>query len=505
RVKRVTWLEIFYDLLVAAAFLQLGHGLSAGLSLLQFVACALPLWLTWTGFTFLQNRFDVADLLHRFLVFLQMAAIGVMGASVAHDALDTFCLAASTALFLIAAIYLRAYWAVPEARDYCALWGSAFALGAAAWLSAGYAGSEESFYAAGGVSMATMIVPLTPRARALGERYRIDFVHIGKRYALLTLIVLGQVFTDTVPMLATSEMGAEDLFEIGVLFSLLCAIWWIYFDDVAGAPLRPGPLKSTVWLYAHLPLLLGAVVLDVGVLKAASTAYGAPLSPEIRWMLSGSVALIFACVAAIDAVTERADATISDRARINTRWMSALVVLLLAPATSTVDSWVFLSLLLALTLSQVVFDLMFAPYSETNRDVLDDPEPVDVAATTSSRPESQRIVRKGTPAGLRRDLFFFLVEGSWGRVFVLFGFAFLLTNLLFAGLYMLEPGSIAGAEVGSFGDAFSFSVQTMSTIGFGGMTPGTPYGDLLVALEAGVTMIGIAIITGFVVAKATRP
>ncbi len=98
-----------------------------------------------------------------------------------------------------------------------------------------------------------------------------------------------------------------------------------------------------------------------------------------------------------------------------------------------------------------------------------------------------------------------MIEGSWTRVFALFAVAFVIVNVFFAGLYVLEPGGIEGAHEDGFTAAFFFSVQTMSTIGFGGMTPATPYADAIVSVEAALSMIGVAIVTGFMVAKATRP
>src|SRR5204863_5124610 len=57
----------------------------------------------------------------------------------------------------------------------------------------------------------------------------------------------------------------------------------------------------------------------------------------------------------------------------------------------------------------------------------------------------------------------------------------------------------------SFADAFYFSVQTFSTIGFGVLTPATPYGNLVVTAEAAVGLLGAALATGLMFAKATRP
>src|SRR5262245_29001972 len=77
--KRATWLELFYDLIFVAAFIQLGNGLSErvnALGFINFFGAFLPLWMVWTGFTFFNNRFTIDDFVHRLQVFLQMLAVG---------------------------------------------------------------------------------------------------------------------------------------------------------------------------------------------------------------------------------------------------------------------------------------------------------------------------------------------------------------------------------------------------------------------------------------------
>lgn len=106
-------------------------------------------------------------------------------------------------------------------------------------------------------------------------------------------------------------------------------------------------------------------------------------------------------------------------------------------------------------------------------------------------------------AVLSRDFFFYFVDGSWRRIVGFFCLSFLLVNILFAGLFLCDAGAIEGSS-GGFVDAFSFSVQTMSGIGYGALSPGTTYANVLVAIEAVVSMLGVAMATGFVVAKATR-
>jgi len=81
----------------------------------------------------------------------------------------------------------------------------------------------------------------------------------------------------------------------------------------------------------------------------------------------------------------------------------------------------------------------------------------------------------------------------------------LLTNALFAGLYMLGGDCIQGAQPGAFWPCFFFSVQTLSTIGYGAMSPLTPYAHALVTVEALMGMLITALTTGLVFAKFAIP
>jgi inward rectifier potassium channel len=104
-----------------------------------------------------------------------------------------------------------------------------------------------------------------------------------------------------------------------------------------------------------------------------------------------------------------------------------------------------------------------------------------------------------------QDLYHSVLTCSWGAYFGGFAVAFLVANAIFAVLYTLAPGCIANAAHGSFYDAFFFSVQTMATIGYGAMSPATPYGHVVVTLEAVVGMLGVAMVTGLTFAKFSRP
>jgi inward rectifier potassium channel len=78
-------------------------------------------------------------------------------------------------------------------------------------------------------------------------------------------------------------------------------------------------------------------------------------------------------------------------------------------------------------------------------------------------------------------------------------------NVAFALGYLSIGDGIEEARPGSFSDAFFFSVQTMATIGYGKMAPRGLAANLLVTLEALVGLLGLALVTGLVFAKFSRP
>ena len=87
------------------------------------------------------------------------------------------------------------------------------------------------------------------------------------------------------------------------------------------------------------------------------------------------------------------------------------------------------------------------------------------------------------------DIYHYLMEASWARLFLIIAALYLSTNAIFATLYVVCGDSIVGAEKGSFLDAFFFSVQTLSTVGYGVMSPKGLLGSTLVTFEAFVGLL----------------
>ena len=132
--------------------------------------------------------------------------------------------------------------------------------------------------------------------------------------------------------------------------------------------------------------------------------------------------------------------------------------------------------------------------------------------TEESRDAGGRIDREGRFTldrhGLRPrigDLYHRFLVVRWRWWFLIVGAVYVVLNTLFALGYLTVPGSLLGAREGHFGDAFAFSVQTFSTIGYGAISPSGSWASFLVTLEALVGLIFQALVTGLAFAKFARP
>ena len=127
-----------------------------------------------------------------------------------------------------------------------------------------------------------------------------------------------------------------------------------------------------------------------------------------------------------------------------------------------------------------------------------------------NRDGSFNVERKGLNFFTSLSLYHFLLDISWTKFFSLAAFGYLLMNFFFAYIYLLlGNNAISGIEGSSFlelfANSFFFSVQTSSTIGFGHLSPGNLISNIIVTVESFVGLLGVAVITGLLFARFSKP
>ena len=113
--RKVTWLELFFDLAFVAAVAQVGTPLATDYSvagLLRYGFLFLLIWWAWNGRSTFSTRFDTDDVVQRVLTLVRIFVVAVMAVN-AKDALDSrsstgFAAAYAVMRFLLVAQSVRA-------------------------------------------------------------------------------------------------------------------------------------------------------------------------------------------------------------------------------------------------------------------------------------------------------------------------------------------------------------------------------------------------------------
>src|ERR1700683_4070019 len=110
-----------------------------------------------------------------------------------------------------------------------------------------------------------------------------------------------------------------------------------------------------------------------------------------------------------------------------------------------------------------------------------------------------------------------LGTGFWGALYhrsltihwpVFFGVAaaiFVTLNAVFAFFYWLGDRPIANVSDDLPLSLFYFSIETLATVGYGDMHPQTDYGHLIATIEIFTGMCLLAVMTGLIFARFSRP
>ena len=117
----------------------------------------------------------------------------------------------------------------------------------------------------------------------------------------------------------------------------------------------------------------------------------------------------------------------------------------------------------------------------------------------------RRIIAEGLERNVWTDLYFNAMTMSWPAFVATLAVTFVALNFVFALIYDLGDAPIANAREHSLSDLFFFSVETTSTVGYGDMHPQTLYGHVIATGENFTGLLLLAMMTGLVFARFSRP
>jgi low temperature requirement protein LtrA len=279
---RVTFVELFFDLVFVFAVTQLSHGLLAHLTplgALQTAVLMLAVWWAWIDNAWITNWLDPERAPVRVLLFVLML-LGLFVAAAIPKAFEeraaAFALAYG-ALEIIPKPFML--WALRRHdrgnyRNFLRItvWRAA---GAACWVAGGFVPAESRlavWVVALAIDTASPILGfwVPGLGRSTTADWTVEGGHMAERCGLFVIIALGESILITGATFADLTWDAVTVATFANCFIGSVAMWVIYFNigaerssRAAAASDDPGRLARSGYTYMHIPIVAGIIVAAV--------------------------------------------------------------------------------------------------------------------------------------------------------------------------------------------------------------------------------------------------
>ncbi|HWU13909.1 MAG TPA: low temperature requirement protein A [Caulobacter sp.] len=278
---RVTYVELFFDLVFVFAVTQLSHGLMAHPNLLGVVETGLLLmavWWAWIFTAWVTNWLDPERAPVRIMLFAVMVVGMVMTMSIPKAFGDRGLPFALAFVTIQLGRSLFTAWAMRghpfQSRNFIRI-SAWFAASGLLWIAGGLAEGGARLALWGGALALEYVSPAlgfwTPgMGRARAEEWDVEGGHLAERCALFTIIALGESILVMGATTATLAWTPVVIAAFLASFAGSLAMWWIYFSFTAEAASEaishakdPGRLAREAYTYIHLLPIAGVIVTAV--------------------------------------------------------------------------------------------------------------------------------------------------------------------------------------------------------------------------------------------------
>jgi low temperature requirement protein LtrA len=304
--NRVTFVELFFDLVFVFAITQISHTLLAhftALGVLQVTILMFAVWWVWVFMSWVTNWLDPEQTPVRLMLFAMMIA-GLLLSTSIPKAFDSRGLAFALAyVFMQVGRSIYFIFAVPKSesghrRNFLriAIWLS---VSGVLWIAGGLADPTTRT----GLWLVALVIEycgpaMRFRTPGLGastiQDWTVEGGHLAERCALFIIIALGESIVVTGATFSEAPWTAPAIaaFIVALLGSI--AMWWVYFhlgaeagsEHIAQAE-DSGRLARLAYTYLHLPIVAGIVVSAVGDELLLAHPMGHSGAKEMLSMIGG--------------------------------------------------------------------------------------------------------------------------------------------------------------------------------------------------------------------------
>ncbi|MFJ3792056.1 low temperature requirement protein A [Kitasatospora sp. NPDC090091] len=339
--KRVTWAELYFDLVFVFAITQVSgllhhHHDVAGVA--RALVVFVPVYWCWVGTTVQANIRDVDTPKGR----IGILAVGLAGlfmalaVPAAYEGRGLLLGAgywAARVVLLLVLIRIPGVWRGP--------YGVGVLVSGPLLLAGGLLpeGPRTALWAL--AAACDLSAPLIFRSRLARVAYHPS--HMPERFALFLLVALGESIVGIGATAAKAHLDAVELAAVAAAFTISCGLWWQYFVYAADAMRHAVTVADSrrdmirrIFQYGHLALVAAVIAVAVG--------FGETVADPRQSLGAGSVALLYGGCG-VYLLTFGYTRWMMFRAMSTTRIVAAAVVLALVPVMVRLPAIVVLAVL----------------------------------------------------------------------------------------------------------------------------------------------------------------
>ncbi|MFF0412236.1 low temperature requirement protein A [Kitasatospora sp. NPDC004745] len=288
--KRVTWAELYFDLVFVFAITQVSgllHHHHDGAGLVRALVVFVPVYWCWVGTTVQANIRDVDNPRDRLgILAVGLAglfmALAVPGAYGGRGVLLGLGYWLARVVLLLLLIRVPGVWRGP--------YGAGVLVSGPLLVLGGLLpdGPRLGLWAA--AAFCDLAAPLVFRRRLAAVAYHPS--HMPERFALFLLVALGESIVGIGGTAAGARLDAAELVAVAAAFTISAGLWWQYFVYAADAMRHAVEVADSrrdvirrIFQYGHLALVAGVIGVAVG--------FGETVADPWRALGPGAVALLY--------------------------------------------------------------------------------------------------------------------------------------------------------------------------------------------------------------------
>ncbi|MEZ4662638.1 MAG: low temperature requirement protein A [Caldilineaceae bacterium] len=309
--RRVTFLELFYDLVYVVVIAEVSHALAGHVDrqgILEFGLLFVLVWVAWINGTFYHELHGNNDIRTRVFTFLQMFTVAMM-AVFAHNAFGEggagFALSFAAYQLVLTYLWWRTGVYDPLHRPLAQPYVLNYLISTVLFVTSAFVPEAWRTYfwltslilSVSGPLITVLFAPSDPEVQAEQERSRAATDSLVERFGLFIIIVLGEVIVAVVRGVAAHHgLDLTIFLTAGLGMLLAVGLWWLYFDFVSQRLPVASNWGVPFWIYLHLFVAMGIVATGAATLNVVEHA-SEPLGAVVTWLLTGALALAMGTIA----------------------------------------------------------------------------------------------------------------------------------------------------------------------------------------------------------------